>query len=679
MTSVAHPTPRQLLRRLHTAALPKALGLNDFKAPLQAPAGPPAVAEPPSLRALWWGRDGLAQSLGITAGVAAASALVLPALAAGASLPVYQALAATATAATALSYLGTLIGLWSAQDMGHGHLNTSTSMRVMPAVATGIGLGTLLGAHVACTVAGAVALGTGLMVLGYMALVRHGICDVTLTAMVACFAAASVVSPMGWLALGGICAPCALSAAISVAGGTTVIAAFMLAAMRTVQQAPPTHLVDGLELGAGVIEEARLEGVAAGNKPPTIFNVPEEFAALSTRLKTLVERDGPIFNGFNGLCVATLYGPPGSGKTFSATGLAQSLGAQFVMCDKAALDINNVTALPEPFMNLVTLLMEAQLKAVRNNRPIVVLIDEVDALLPRADGVDSTKAFNDVAGFVLLANVLSLLASGKTHLVVLMTTNHPEKIAPLLQRISRREPIYMGAPDRKAMANIVHEALRTLIEGLDLREVPHGDIHEAPGVEDIIDRLYAMKLTGRALTQLQERAMWQALRAFRNAEPGLTHAQHIELVDGEVLQAFDTGLKALEARPSKKDGDTSYGRLDASRNAAAVDRLMADMGFKDLDPFEIIRRLSEQFLGTYVDPSQSVGLSFLTSRFYMTMAQLALLYAGQRVTKPEAQELTDVSPSAGQAFFGGGNLKGEVLQVLKKTWRDARTNGKAAV
>lgn len=675
MTDPIHPTPRQLLRRLDTAAFPKTLGLNDLRAPLHVAAHAPRSHAQPNVKKFCWGQDGFARSLALTGATAAASAVVFPALALGATLPACQTLAATTTAATALSYIGTLIGLWSAQDMGHGHLATSTSLRIVPAITTGIGLGVLWGAHAACTVAGVAAGGAALAVLGYLTMVRQGICDVTLTATVACFAAALVVGPMGWLILGGMAAPCALSVSVCLASSSTIIAAFALAALRTVQQAPPTHLLDKLEVESSVVAAARLEGVSSGTLPPTIFNVPEELASLATRLKALMTKEGPIFTGFNGLCVTTLYGPPGSGKTFSAAGLAQALDGLYVMCDEAALSINNVKALPEQYMNLVTLIMEAELKGARHNRPVVLLIDEVDALLPRTDGVDATKAFNDVAGFVLLANVLSLLASGKTHLIMVMTTNHPEKIAPLLRRISHREPIYLSAPGRVEMAKIMCGALAKLTSGLDLRRVPHGKIDSYAEVEGFVERLAEMKVTGRALNKIQERAMWHAIRAYRHADASLTEDECSALVDTQALNAFDKGLRELERNhrttTASHAGQMMYERLEADRSDAAVEQLMADMGFKDLDPFEITRRLSEQFLGTYVDPSQSVGLSMLASRFYMTIAQLALLYASQRVAAPQAQDITDVSPSAGRTFFAGGDLRGEMIQLMKKTWRDA--------
>jgi SpoVK/Ycf46/Vps4 family AAA+-type ATPase len=316
--------------------------------------------------------------------------------------------------------------------------------------------------------------------------------------------------------------------------------------------------------------------------------------------------------------------------------------------------------------------MEAQLKAERANRPAVVLIDEVDALLPRADETNARKAFNDVVGFVLLLNVLSLLASGKTHLVLLMATNHPEQIAPLLGRMSQRPPIYMGPPDQAAMVKIFNTTLGFLEDGLKARDVPHGDTRACQEMAAFAARLHALGVTGRALSAVRESALQAALRANKKLHAdNVPKPQRAEAVDAAILDAIEQSLTKLEERGSQKELNAAYGRLTTARQTLdEVDQLMQRMGLKNLDPFEIVRRLSEQLLSTYVDPSQSVSLGFLTSRFYMTLAQLAMVYASQRLSRQTAQQIRDVRADAGAALFGEGDFKGKMTHVLKNTWSD---------
>ena len=659
--------PHEILRRYHSVALPlAALGRRPTVADLTKASAPPVA------RSLLWGHDGFVRSVGTTALTATAAAVTLPALAAGMSATAAYALAGTATVATALALTGTLVGLWSATDLGHEKLLRQRGLRLTPLIATGLGFGPLLGARAAFTVAGAAMASTAVLLLAYLCAVRTGHTQVSLTAGVAMLSAAAVLGPTGWLVLGGLSAHVAVGAALCVASGSTLGCAALYAALRTVQRAPPTELVDAMELPDEIISQARLEGRSLGPLPPTIFNVPAEFDELARTLQKLRRKEGPVFGGYHGLCVATLYGPPGSGKTFSATGLAQCLGALFVSCDAASLQINNVDALPEAYMNLVTLLMEAQLKAERENRPAVVLIDEVDSLLPRADEADERRAFNDVVGFVLLLNVLSLLASSKTHLVLLMATNHPEQIAPLLGRMSQRPPIYMGPPDQAAMAKIFNTTLGFLEEGLKVRNVPHGDARKRQEIASFAARLHALGVTGRALSAVREGALQAALRANKKLEAdNVPTPQRAQAVDAAIVGAIEQSLQRLAQRGSQSELNASYGRLKTGRQTLdEVDQLMQRMGLKNLDPFEIVRRLSEQLLSTYVDPSQSVPLSFLTSRFYMTLAQLAMLYAGQRLSRQEPQDITDVRPDAGAALFGQGDFKGKMGHVLKNTWQD---------
>jgi hypothetical protein len=607
----------------------------------------------------------------LTAASAATAALILPPLGLYPMAAGCQAVAGYSALALGSVMAATLTALWSAKVLGHTNLLEQKWLTAAPQITMGLCFAPLLlmGQAALFGPGGVVMLGLAVGVTVYLHHLKTGSMGPSLTACVAMMAATCVLAPTGWIMAGGMSAVGALGQSLCGAAGLTTVAAMVVAGLRTVQGSAPTPLADSMQVPDLVVRQARLEGVQRGSEPASIFSVPQELAELTRELQHLVFEENIIFNGWRGICVATMYGPPGSGKTVSAAGLAQALDAQFIYCDNSSLRIDNVTALPEPYMNLVTLLLEAQVKASKTNQPVVILVDEVDSFLPRPTSENDPESFNRALGFTLLLNVMALLARSNSNLVLLMATNHPQRLKPLLDRMSERKPIYLGQPKRDDLHKMMTMRLRHVETKLKVRRIAYTNLAEHPRIASFIDRLFVLRLTGRALKAMEE----AALNAANLADKAQRDAgQPPSAVDDAMLTAMDHEVTQLEALGPQNKPESESLPFDAEQSIAEMDELMQKMGLKDLDPFDMVTRLVERLFQTYVDPSQSVAMARLMSRFGVTLMQLGLVYAGQRIHHYGPQQLTDVHPDAGAKLFGGNDSSGKLMDILKATWHDYR-------
>ncbi len=143
-----------------------------------------------------------------------------------------------------------------------------------------------------------------------------------------------------------------------------------------------------------------------------------------------------------------LFGPPGTGKTMLAIATANEVGGEFLYVDAAGIMSK---WLGEGEKNVRRLFTYAREKA-KSNIPVIVFIDEVDALL----GVYSTE----VGGEVRVRNQFLKEMDGvldknvKLHLFVIGATNKPWRLdEAFLRRFQKR--IYVPLPDKIARKQLL--------------------------------------------------------------------------------------------------------------------------------------------------------------------------------------------------------------------------------
>ncbi|MBM3284437.1 MAG: AAA family ATPase [Candidatus Aminicenantes bacterium] len=166
-----------------------------------------------------------------------------------------------------------------------------------------------------------------------------------------------------------------------------------------------------------------------------------------------------------------LFGPPGTGKTLIAKALQNELKAHFEVIQgpeiMSALYGESEKKLREKF--------DRAIKEAAGGKPSIILIDEIDSLVPKREGTKGELESR------LVATLLSLMDGLKEtkKIIVIGTTNRPNAIDPALRRPGRFEyEIYIGLPDvpgRKEILEIHTTRLRKmpLADDVDLQELAH--------------------------------------------------------------------------------------------------------------------------------------------------------------------------------------------------------------
>ncbi|KAI9316676.1 P-loop containing nucleoside triphosphate hydrolase protein [Dichotomocladium elegans] len=135
-----------------------------------------------------------------------------------------------------------------------------------------------------------------------------------------------------------------------------------------------------------------------------------------------------------------LYGPPGVGKTFLVSSVAKACGADMFVIQGPEIYgpyIGESEAILRQKFN------EAKTAALDDAKPVLLFIDEIDALTPHRDRAQSHE--NRV-----VAQLLTLMdgIESRGRLIVVGATNRPNAIDPALRRPGRFDrEISMEAPD----------------------------------------------------------------------------------------------------------------------------------------------------------------------------------------------------------------------------------------
>ncbi|AAY80291.1 AAA family ATPase [Sulfolobus acidocaldarius] len=140
-----------------------------------------------------------------------------------------------------------------------------------------------------------------------------------------------------------------------------------------------------------------------------------------------------------------LHGPPGVGKTMMAKALSKTLGVKFIM-------ISGAEILYKGYEGAVSTIKEVFNRA-RENKPAIVLLDEIDAIAPRRENqkTDSSKVVNQL--LTEMDGIRSL-----KEVVVIATTNRMEDVDPALKRPGRFDRIvYMPLPNSEEREDILQK------------------------------------------------------------------------------------------------------------------------------------------------------------------------------------------------------------------------------
>ncbi len=214
-----------------------------------------------------------------------------------------------------------------------------------------------------------------------------------------------------------------------------------------------------------------------------------------------------------------LYGSPGTGKTLLARALANQVGARFYSISGPEIYSKWYGKSEQ---NLRNIFDEAT-----KNAPSIVVIDELDALVPRRDKTHGDQEQRIVATFLTQMDGLREMKD----VVVVGTTNRINAIDPALRRGGRFEKeILISVPDAKGREKIL---------SIHTRRMPLGD--------DVDLQIIAEKANGHVGADLASLCREAAYNALRRAAPpeafetgsGFSHEQ-ITVNQADFMEAIRT-------------------------------------------------------------------------------------------------------------------------------------------
>ena len=139
-----------------------------------------------------------------------------------------------------------------------------------------------------------------------------------------------------------------------------------------------------------------------------------------------------------------LYGPAGTGKTLIAKALANEAHAH--------IELIQGPEVMAPFHGESERILREKFERARSNRPAIILIDEIDSLVPKRGLTPSEVDTRLTATMLTLMDGLRDMAG----VVVIGTTNRPDQIDPALRRPGRFErEVMIGAPDKTGRRKIL--------------------------------------------------------------------------------------------------------------------------------------------------------------------------------------------------------------------------------
>ena len=204
--------------------------------------------------------------------------------------------------------------------------------------------------------------------------------------------------------------------------------------------------------------------------------------------------------GIHTLPAILLYGPPGSGKTFAVSKLAEFLRLP-------CFEVNSETVASPYIHQTGKLISELFAKAIQA-APSILIIDEIDAYLGKREGA-SDHHIEEVDEF--LRNIP--MAIEKQVLIIGMT-NHLDMIDPAVHRKGRFDQILeVEMPGKKEVRDALHHLLAKI-----------------PQSESLQMDVYAEKLTGHPLSDVAFLVREAARRTVRLGKEKIDDAVFLDVL-----------------------------------------------------------------------------------------------------------------------------------------------------
>jgi transitional endoplasmic reticulum ATPase len=158
-----------------------------------------------------------------------------------------------------------------------------------------------------------------------------------------------------------------------------------------------------------------------------------------------------------------LFGPPGTGKTLIVRAVANESEANFISVRGPEL--------MSKWVGESERAVRSVFKKARQVAPVVVFLDELDALAP-VRGIEDTSRVSERVVNTLLTELDGL--QDLKDIVVIAATNRPDIVDPALLRSGRFDRmILLGAPQKSARVSILNIHTRTmpLSDDVDIEEL----------------------------------------------------------------------------------------------------------------------------------------------------------------------------------------------------------------
>ena len=147
-----------------------------------------------------------------------------------------------------------------------------------------------------------------------------------------------------------------------------------------------------------------------------------------------------------------LFGPPGCGKTLLAAATAHHSSANFISVAGPSL-LNKYVGESEAAVRRL-------FHRARSSVPVVIFFDELDALVPKRDGVGNEASARVVN---TLLSELDSVGNSREGIYVIAATNRPDIIDAAMLRPGRLETmLYVGLPDAEGRVDILRRTTRSV-------------------------------------------------------------------------------------------------------------------------------------------------------------------------------------------------------------------------